>query len=349
MPQHAFIVGGGGQIGVAIATALLAKGWRVTLASRNAGVAIDALKRRGAAWVRLDRDAVGALDQALPARVDALIDTVAFDATHASQLLAVQGRVGALVVISSSSVYRDSLGRTLDEARECGFPDFPAPIRETQPTVEPGPQTYSTRKMALEQTLLNGSYIPVIILRPGALYGPFSTHPREWWFVKRMLDQRPVIPLAYGGRSRFHTCASANLAALVAAALERPRTGVFNAADSEALDVLRIAEVIARRLGYQGQLLALEIGDDQGHAVVGNSPWSIPAPFTLDMDAPKALGYQPVTDYAGGVGDACDWLLAQLGEDWRMRFPILAAYPWNLFDYDAEDDLLGRWPNVTHD
>ena len=43
------------------------------------------------------------------------------------------------VVISSSSVYRDEKGRTLDEAEKNGFPDLPEPIQETQPTVAPGP------------------------------------------------------------------------------------------------------------------------------------------------------------------------------------------------------------------
>jgi hypothetical protein len=58
----------------------------------------------------------------------------------------VQCRVGALVVVSSASVYRDAAGRTLDEAAASGFPELPVPIPETQPTVEPGAATYSTRK-----------------------------------------------------------------------------------------------------------------------------------------------------------------------------------------------------------
>jgi hypothetical protein len=52
----------------------------------------------------------------------------------------VQCRVGALVVVSSASVYRDA-GRTLDEAAASGFPELPVPIPETQPTVEPGAAT----------------------------------------------------------------------------------------------------------------------------------------------------------------------------------------------------------------
>jgi hypothetical protein len=32
-----------------------------------------------------------------------------------------------------------------------------------------------------------------------------NEQPREWWFVRCILDGQPAIPLAYEGRSRFHT------------------------------------------------------------------------------------------------------------------------------------------------
>ena len=32
-----------------------------------------------------------------------------------------------------------------------------------------------------------------------------ATHPREWWFIKRALDGREAIPVAYAGKSVFHT------------------------------------------------------------------------------------------------------------------------------------------------
>jgi hypothetical protein len=68
---------------------------------------------------------------------------VAYDQRHARQLLDIQGMLGSLIVVSSS-VYRDPLGRTLNEAGETGFREFPSPIREAEPTVEPGPATYSS-------------------------------------------------------------------------------------------------------------------------------------------------------------------------------------------------------------
>jgi hypothetical protein len=61
----------------------------------------------------------------------------------------------------------------------------------------------------------------------------------------------------------------------------------------------------------------------------------------LDMTAATALGYRPQTGYAATVA-ICDWLVqATEGADWRALFPVLASYPYDLFDYQAEDALLG--------
>jgi nucleoside-diphosphate-sugar epimerase len=203
MSRRAFILGGTGQIGRAVANDFLAAGWDVTIAHRGTHPPPARLAEHGARVAVLDRDNPGDLSRALGTGTDVLIDTIAYDLDHARQLIAVQSDVGTFVVISSSSVYRDSLGRTLDEASRNGFPELPDPIPETNPTVDPGPTTYSTRKIALERHLLDETTAPVTILRPCAIYGPGSRHPREWWFVKRILDHRRAIPIAYRGQADF--------------------------------------------------------------------------------------------------------------------------------------------------
>src|SRR5258706_831890 len=200
MARRALIIGGSGQIGQAVARALSAAGWAVTAAQKRPDRFPSDIDARA---IALDREEPGALARAAHAGFDAVVDTVAYDDGHARQLLEVAGGIGTFVVISSGSVYRDGAGRTLDEAASSGFPRFPVPIGEDQPTVAPGPATYSTRKAALEQALLQSAGPPVTILRPFALHGPGSTHPREWWFAKRILDGRPRIRLAFGGQGRF--------------------------------------------------------------------------------------------------------------------------------------------------
>jgi len=336
MPGHAFILGGAGQIGRAVAETLLAHGWEVSIASRGLRPLPDALKRRGAKTVTLDRETPGELARALGAGADVLIDVTAYRPDHGYQLLEVQDRVGALVVVSSSSVYRDDAGRTLDEAAQNGFPELPEPITEAQATVAPGDETYSTRKVALENLLRDKAVVPLTILRPAAISGPHSLHPREWWFVKRMLDGRKAIPLAYEGRSRFHTTSAPNLAELVHIVAERPATRVLNIADPEALSVARIGQAIAHAMNYKGAFKPLT--NSAYPAAIGRTPWSVPRPFVLDTRAAQAIGYAPITTYNQTVAGICEDLVRRVGrEDWRTAFPVLAAYGYEHFDYQAED------------
>ena len=336
---HALILGGTGQIGRAVAHRLLDRDWTVTLAHRGFRHAPHELIGRGAVLATIDRDQPGMLANVLGRGADLLVDVVAYGPEHARQLLEVQADVGALVVISSASVYRDDAGRTLDEASQTGFPVLPEPIGEDHTTVEPSPETYSTRKVALERALLDGAKAPVTVLRPAAIHGPGSSH-REWWIVKRMRDRRPVIPLAYRGGSRFHTTAAANIAETVRIVAQLQGQHILNVADPSALPVIEIARLIGRHLGYTGRFLAI---DDEAvyPPLFGRTPWSVQHPFVLDTSALRSLGYRAETDYAGVVASTCDWLTAIPPEtDWRLLFPVLAAYPNDLFDYVAEDDRL---------
>lgn len=334
--RKAFILGGTGQIGRAVARSLLNQGWQVAIAHRGRRPPPAELVEGGANVLTLDREQPSELARALGDGADALIDVVAFSQSHADQLLEVQDGVGTFVVISSASVYCDAAGRTLDEARQNGFPDLPNPIPETQATVDPGPATYSTRKVALERRLLDRARVPVTVLRPCAIHGVGSTHPREWWLVKRILDRRRAIPLAYGGSSRFHTCAADNIAALVRTTLEVQGTRVLNIADPAAPSVAEIAARIARYLAYEGALVDGTDGDYP--PIIGATPWSIPRPYIIDVQAARDLGYMPATGYADAVPAACDWLVETAWQgDWRERFPVLAGYPGDLFDYAAED------------
>jgi nucleoside-diphosphate-sugar epimerase len=336
MARHAFIIGGTGQLGRATAAELLGRGWRVTLAARGGRTVPHDLLQQGATLVTVDREQPGALARAIGAGADAVIDTVAYDAAHARQLLAIEPAVGGFVVISSAAVYRDAAGRTLDTARDSGFPELPEPVTEAQATVAPGPASYSSRKIALEETLLAGAQRPVTILRPCAIHGTHSRHPREWWFVKRILDRRAFIPLALAGGSRFHTSAASNVAALAAMALDHPGSRILNSADPEAPSVAEIGRLIAAHMGYAGRMVGLGPAAP-GH--VGRSPWSVPRPYILDTTAAAALGYAPRTRYAEAIGPLCDWLAAHDPATWETAFPVLASYPWPLFDYAGEDAL----------
>ncbi len=326
--KTALIIGGTGQIGLAVAHHLVRDDWEVCLASRQAPAAPGPWRH-----VRYDHREPGALAAAIGNGADLLLDCIAFDEADAEQLSSVKSAVDRIVAISSVSVYRDEAGRTLDEAAEAGFPEFPVPIPETHPTLEPGPATYSTRKAAMERRLLDEAGGQVTILRPAAIHGPHSMHAREWWFVKRLLDGRECIPLAYGGQSRFQTTSTAAIAEAVAWVCQGGKPSVLNVCDADAPTTTEIARAIMAVLGRHAELAGLP--DEPYPPTIGMSPWSVPLPIVCSSSAPS------VGTYAQTVDAAIEWLVgATRGRDWKEVLPQLAAYPWDQFDYEAEDLVL---------
>jgi nucleoside-diphosphate-sugar epimerase len=330
MPQTAFVLGGTGFVGSAIVERLVRGGWEVTAASRG-----DPPPELDARHARLDRDEPGALGAALGDGVDVLVDVIPFTPTHARQLLEVQTAAGSFVAISSAAVYSDDEGRSFDDDE---FPSLPVPVPETQRTVEPSDESYARRKVALERTLLENATVPVTVLRPGAIYGPRARDAREWHFVKRALDGRPAVLLAWRGESRSQTSSVRNLAELVALAAEQPGTRVLNAADDEARTVLEISRAIADVVGHEREEVLVD------EDAIGWTPWSTQRPIVLDMSAARAeLGYAGAVEYGPALAEACDWLIAATaGRDWREVLDKFAAYYPEAFDYAAEDSYLAR-------
>jgi len=249
---NALIVGGSGQIGLDAAKRLAADGWDVTIASRKqtehtgpwSHVACDA-KRPGGLQTVIDRN------------YDLILSCIAFDATDAQELINVQSYVGRIIVISSVSVCCDHNGRTLDEAREYGFPDFPNGFSEVCDTVPPGPETYSTRKVSMEQALRKNATVPITILRPSAVHGPYSTHAREWWFVKRLLDGRKQIPLAFNGKSRMGTTSVNAISEAVIQANDGKLPTVVNVRDADSPSVYEIGSIIMSNMQREAELVCL--------------------------------------------------------------------------------------------
>jgi nucleoside-diphosphate-sugar epimerase len=333
--KRAFLLGGTGQIGQAVAPRFAEAGWEVVVASRS-GSLPGGLAELGVRAARVDRDAPAELEAAIGDGVDVLVDIVAFTRAHAEQLNGLAGNVGSVVVISSASVYADDAGRTLDEAESIEtFPRFPVPIPETYRTVAPSDMTYSTQKSALEQELLAGS-LPATILRPCAIHGPGSELPRELYFVKRMLDRRRIVALVSNGESRFHTTSVANLAELVRLAAMSPATRVLNCGDPSPPSVLEIARAAGAALGHDfEEVLVPESGYERREL---SNPWAVPFPLLVDMSlAERELGYRPVTTYTEAVRETCEWLVEDgAHRDWS------GTYLGRYFDYAAEDALLAR-------
>jgi len=329
MTRRAFVLGSG-QIGRAVALALLEDGWSVTCAQRTrSGMPLE-LTTRGISRLQLDREDDATLQDALGSGFDAVVDTVAFNAAHGRQWAKLAGKIGALAVISTGSVYADASGHTLDEGATNGYPDYGGPISEDCCRTPAGDATYSTRKVALEDALQEEFSRPLTILRPFAVYGPGNIAPREWWFVTRGLAGMTAIPLAYGGQSRFHTSATANIAELCRIAVQVGGSHILNAADPECLTVMEIGRALLDAMGSGAVLEPLE---GPPRDLASWTPWTIPAPLIADMSAAAALGYRPVTDLRSAARDTVDHLTrAAKGRHWLEAFPGLGAYPAAMFE-----------------
>jgi nucleoside-diphosphate-sugar epimerase len=333
--RRALLLGGSGQTGRALIPRLRERGWEVVVASRG-----ERDIPEGVEHVQVDRADTGALRQALGGGADVLVDFVAFEREHAEQLLALRDLIRSVVVISSASVYTDREGRTFDEAkRPEQFPAFPVPINErAQPTVAPGDTTYSTKKASIEQVLLEQDDLPATLVRAGAIYGPGGS-VREWYFVKRVLDERRYVILGDRGQSRFHPISTENLAELIWLSAEHPGRRVLNGGDPGPPTLLEISRAIAAALGHDWtEVLLPTLGEPC------ETPWSGPRPVVLDMtEAEFEVGYRPVTTYERAVRATCEWLVEATKErPWQELMPRMAEYMQDSFDYPAEDEFLRR-------
>jgi nucleoside-diphosphate-sugar epimerase len=343
MPR-AVIIGGRGQSGRAIGERLVAAGWDVVATTSSEPPEEGAVA--GARWEVLDRNSgepesqVGALASVVPDGTDVVVDVMAFNARHAAQLIALGERIGSAVVISTLSVYSDAKGRSLEQADDDAFPEWPVPIPEDWTTLPAAEHGYSAGKVALEEALRAGAPWPVTIVRPGAIHGRHSKHLREWYFIKRALDGRRRVVLPYDGGSVFQPTATVNLAELVALAAAKPADRTLNCGDLDPPTVAEISEVVDELTGWKSERVLLP--GPPPSATVGGHPWAVPRPVVSDMERARSeLGYLPAASYAEALAVTVPWAIeATKGRDWREVFPALARYPEEQFDYEAEDAFL---------
>ncbi|HLX33129.1 MAG TPA: NAD-dependent epimerase/dehydratase family protein [Gaiellaceae bacterium] len=324
MSRRAVLIGGTGQIGRATARALAEDGWEVVAVSRSGKVSgeLAALGVRGAA---ADRAEDAQLRAAIGDGADVVVDMVAYNREHGEQLNSLPA--GSLIAISSGSVYVDDDGKGFGDE---DFPRFPVPIPETQRSVEPADDgDYARGKAALEEELLAGP-LPATLLRAGAIHGPGAELPRELFFVKRAMDGRRSVALAWQGRSIFHPVSAVNIAELIRLAAANPGDRILNAGDPDPPTTLDICHAIGAALEYAFEPVLLPGGEY-------DNPWAVPSPRILSMTAAeRELGYRPVATYPEAVRETCTWLVGELesGRTWD------GTYLADMLDYEAEDAVL---------
>ncbi|HJR87317.1 MAG TPA: NAD-dependent epimerase/dehydratase family protein [Acidimicrobiia bacterium] len=333
MPR-AVVLGGTGSIGQAVARRLNPGGWSVELTGRTAGRLPEDLLGAGVGFRQADRSDPHTLRETMRNGADLVVDCACYTAADARSLIPFLSGVEAAVMISTKAVYVDEQGRHVNSASP---PFFPVPIPESQPTVAPADGDYRTaagyapNKVAAEQVLLD-SEAPVTVLRPSKVHGAGALRPREWVFVKRVLDHRPAVFLAHQGESVDHTSAAANIAALVERVAAVPDRRILNSADPDAPSALRIARVVAEHLNHEWREVLLDERNDG----LGSHPWETRSPIVLDTSAALKLGYEPVGTFADTIVAEIDWLLSEPERRPAADDPFFAPF----LDYEAEDRYL---------
>ena len=330
------------MIGRTTARRLAAAGWQVDVTGRDPAHFPRELREAGVRFHAADRADERRLQAVLGDGADLLVDCICFTAADARILLPLAEHATSTTLISSKGVYVDAAG---NHSNSDTPPDFGGPIRESQPTVAPGDvdpprsrEGYGPNKVAAEHVALD-SGLPISILRPSKMHGAGTDRPREWVFVKRVLDRRPAILLAARGAGIDHPTAAVNTAALIETVAHRPGARILNSADPNAPTVLEIARTIARQLGHAWQEVLL---DDSAPPDLGDTPWNSPHPIVLDTTASLELGYKPVGDYAATVAEEVDWLFDafRAGDPDRVLPAEDESFFARFFDYAAEDAYL---------
>jgi nucleoside-diphosphate-sugar epimerase len=337
----AIVLGGNGQVGSAAAAALANIGWQVTSTGRTQSRFPQRLQDAGVRFSRSDRHHAQDLRMVLAEGADVVIDCIGYTAEHARMLVACRDSISSVVFIYSKAVYVDEHGRHANSAEP---PEFAAPVTEQQPTLAPADidfdsaAGYGPNKVAAEQVLLD-SGLAVSVLRPSRVHGLGATRPREWVFVKRVLDGRRHVLLARGGRGINHPTAAVNLAALIAFCAARPAVRILNSADPDAPDGLAICRIIAAHLRHVWDEVLLEATAPEG---LGDHPWNTLPPFVLDTSAAQRLGFVPVGSYAETVKAEVDWLVeaARAADPGGVLPSPDDPYFQPFFDYAREDAWL---------
>lgn len=303
MSQRALIIGGNGQVGRVVAAGLRDDGWSVTVLHRGNGpVARD----QDIETLAADRNDDAAMATLLARGFDVVVDLVAFHAGHAAQLVRNAANLGSVVMLSSAAVYVDPEGRSLQAVHDdASAPRFGGPVPETAATVSPDDVTYAGRKRAAELALLASS-LPTTVVRPAGIHGVNSPQPREWFYVKRVLDRRQRVVLGFGGHASLHPVSTGNLSALMRLTAARPGHRILNAGDPGQPDEAEIASSLAAALGWSFEIVRVA-----GAPPVA-SPWSLPEPFFLDLHAAeRELGYVAPEPYRQAAAIVAPDLVAE--------------------------------------
>jgi len=289
------------------AVRLAKAGWTVDVTGRSSARMPAELVQAGVRFHQIERSDISRVQELVGPGADLLVDLVAYSAADVRAVLPLMASVACPVLVSSRAVYTDAVGRHVNGDEP---PEFDAPIREDTRTLPPAGDDvnpfsrdgYGPCKVAAELAALD-SGLPVTVIRPSKVHGPWARNARTKGIVERMLRGEPTIEVA-DPNTVDHLTAAANAAALIEILVAQPAPRVLNAADPDTPSALRIVQAIATQLGWNGEIERVPATADRG-----DHPWR--TPMTLDTSAAHELGYTPVGKGLDLLADEVAWVQSQ--------------------------------------
>src|SRR6201988_23226 len=258
---------------------------------------------------------------------DVVLDMLAFTRQAAEMLMRVfKGIARRVVVPSSSDVYR-VFGRL--HGTEPG-PVDPIPLTEDAPLREKlSVHGEEYEKRWVEQVVMSDPDLPGTILRYPMIYGA-NDGGRTFEFVKRMMDNRQIIPLDEKvARWRWSRGYAENVAwaTVLAVTHEQAENRIYNVAEPEGLSYLEWTQRVTRAADWMGRILVVPDGRptlDGGHY---EHHW------VVDTTRIRAeLGYMEVVPQEQAMRQTVKWQWAN----------PLEKYDPKEFDYATEDRVLAE-------
>ena len=277
--------------------------------------------------VRLDEhDSAKALCAALAGwRPEAVVDMVHDCAARADEVLsACAGKVARTVHLSSAAVYGPNPVCPVDEETELMRPDRAPPEVAAQACPELAERVQADRVVVA--AMAQGA--PATLLHMPHLYGPRDPRSAEWFFTKRVLDERKHIAVPDAGFQICHRGFVQNAARGVVQALTSAKAAgqVYNLGEEKLYTLAQLARAVANALDYGWDIYSVP-----GHL------WRTPYDHTSFYDLSKAraqLRYRDSMIPRDGLELTIGWLCQSPPKDWS--WPGIE----NPFDYAREDALI---------
>lgn len=307
MTVRAVLLGGTGAMGGMTALRLAKAGWTVDVTGRSSSRMPAELLAAGVRFHRLERSDSSGIEELVGDGADLLVDLVAYTAADVRAILPVMASVTCPVLVSSRAVYTDAAGRHVNGDES---PQFEGSIREDATTLPPAGEDvnpysregYAPCKVAAERAALD-SGLPVTVIRPSKVHGPWARQARTQSIVEHMLRGEPLIELA-DPDTVDHLSAAANAAALIETLAAHPGPRILNAADPDTPSALQIVQAISAQLAWSGTIELVPNTSNRGR-----HPWR--TPMTLDTTAAQELGYHPVGNGLDLLADEVEWVQTQ--------------------------------------